>query len=340
MKKKIRPTEVISPVKELYANSDKESADIVFPQDLDVEHYMRIRRIHRVRSYNADSTKKDTKQTIILPVPTELNPQYSVQYKDHPMGIAGSTVVSADGTGDISSAIAHTGKSAAGATESLVNYFTGGNTPEEDKKISGLATTISGLSAAALGVNLVTQAGGAVSAGLAAGLGGIGEVIAGVMSNNSVAVNPQMAVLFDGVGFRSFQFSYKFIPRNSYESNELKKLIDTLKLGMYPTINPENKFLFGYPDEFEIDFSEAIDPYLFKIKRCVLKDVSVNYAGDGVPRFYDSTGAPVVVELNMTFQEVQILTQNDFTDPWDLETGSGPLDTSPSDPIGSHAMEI
>ena len=72
-----------------------------------------------------------------------------------------------------------------------------------------------------------------------------------------------------------------------------------------------NKLAFNYPDEFEIEFSTTVAPFLYQIGRCVLKSFNVSYNGQGVPQFFSGTQAPIEVDIQLGFQEVHIETRND-----------------------------
>ena len=70
-----------------------------------------------------------------------------------------------------------------------------------------------------------------------------------------------------------------------------------------------NKLAFNYPDEFEIEFSTTVAPFLYNIGTCVLKSFNVSYNGQGVPQFFSHTQAPIEVDIQLGFQEVHIETR-------------------------------
>ena len=70
-----------------------------------------------------------------------------------------------------------------------------------------------------------------------------------------------------------------------------------------------DKLAFNYPDEFEIEFSTTVAPFLYNIGTCVLKSFNVSYNGQGVPQFYANTQAPIEVDIQLGFQEVHIETR-------------------------------
>jgi hypothetical protein len=170
-------------------------------------------------------------------------------------------------------------------------------------------------------------AGGAAT--LAAGkLGSLGTAVAGAVSVNSflqgaglqagLALNPHMAVLFKSVGLRTFGFQYKFIARNQQESNTIRDIITTLKYHMHPEFYAGN-LAFKYPDSFEIDFSSNRKNWLFTIKNSVLTDLTVNYNGENMPIFFEDVGAPVSIDIQMTFQETEIFTKADYPEQHEVD---------------------
>ena len=132
-----------------------------------------------------------------------------------------------------------------------------------------------------------------------------------------------MAVLFKGVDMREHSFNYKFIARNQQESIAIQKIINAYKYHMHPEY-AAGSLAFKYPDEFEISFADAIAGNLYKIGTCVLKTMTVNYNGEGIPLFFDQSGAPVSIEIQLAFQETKIITRGD------LDSGlPQPVNTTP-----------
>ena len=54
-----------------------------------------------------------------------------------------------------------------------------------------------------------------------------------------------------------------------------------------------------------------LQKHLNKIKPWVLTDFDVEFGGNGSFGMFASSGAPSVVNLSMTFQEVQLITRSD-----------------------------
>jgi hypothetical protein len=119
--------------------------------------------------------------------------------------------------------------------------------------------------------------------------------------------NPFREVLFESVDYRTFNFRYKFFPKNKSESQKVFKIIETLKKHMHPELTA-GKLFYIYPSEFDIQyfFKDKENNYINKFAKCALTDMSVDYGGDQFATFED--GAPVEVGMNLTFKELEQMT--------------------------------
>ena len=143
-----------------------------------------------------------------------------------------------------------------------------------------------------------------------AGVAGAAQIGQGVLAGAGIARNPHLASIFQGVGFRRHQFQYKLIAKNADESNTLRAMIKSFKYGMAPGYRAGDH-IFDYPNEFDISLNAG--DYLFKIGRSVLEDFTVDYTGEGTPAFFEDSGAPYSVVLNMTFKETSIVTKREVS---------------------------
>lgn len=119
--------------------------------------------------------------------------------------------------------------------------------------------------------------------------------------------NPFREVLFESVDYRTFNFKYRFYPKNKNESKKIKDIIQLFKLHMHPEIS-ENKFFYVYPSEFEIQYfyKDKENDYFNKFATCALTGLDVEYGGEQFATFED--GAPVEVGLSLTFRELEQVT--------------------------------
>lgn len=142
-------------------------------------------------------------------------------------------------------------------------------------------------------------------------LGALGDVEALASSSLGVAINPFTVQLFKNMGFRTFTFSYVFLPKDETEYNEVQKIIKTFKKYMHPTRNQATGGVFlGYPAEFEIQYfyRNQENNHLFKISNCALTDLKVEYGGSDFTTFREVPGAPSEMTLQLSFTELEILT--------------------------------
>jgi len=138
----------------------------------------------------------------------------------------------------------------------------------------------------------------------------------GSMIGKGLAVNPYLAMLFNGISMRDHPFTFEFFARNQNESKMIRDIINRFKYNMLPGFN-KNQFdtgrvLFDYPNIFHIAFMQ--DDFLFAFKPCVLTNMSVNYHQQGDAFYFDIDGkkAPVSIQLQLQFKEMEIITKDDF----------------------------
>jgi hypothetical protein len=125
-------------------------------------------------------------------------------------------------------------------------------------------------------------------------------------------VNPFREVLFESVDYRTFQFSYKFFPKDKDETKKIENIIRTFKQHMHPELT-ENKMFYIYPSEFDIEYfyKDKINPHIHRFARCALTNMSVEYGGEQFVTFED--GSPVEINMSLTFQELEQMTSEGIT---------------------------
>lgn len=125
--------------------------------------------------------------------------------------------------------------------------------------------------------------------------------------------NPHMAMMFKGVEFRTFPFTFQMMARNAEESVAIRAIIKSFKAAMHPAVDEANTRFWVYPDTFNITLYSPDEfrpsPYLFQIKNAVLEHMSVDYAGSGIPSFFGENGAPVDIRMTLQFKELSELTR-------------------------------
>lgn len=127
--------------------------------------------------------------------------------------------------------------------------------------------------------------------------------------------NHNLALLFKGIGFRQFSFTWKLAPKSETETTLLANIIRNLKLFSSPTLSNPTAGWFGYPDEWALTFKSAqegggvIDnPGLPKIGICVMNSIEVNYTPDGLYASFRD-GNPTMVDLSINLTETEIVSR-------------------------------
>lgn len=153
---------------------------------------------------------------------------------------------------------------------------------------------------------------------LGTGIGG-NIVGLGLFAKNGYALNPMLEVLYKGPKNREYIFSFKFIPRNSHEADEIQKIIKTLRFHSAPEYEQAtgaSRFLIP-PSEFEIEFldldgTEAKrNTKLPRLTSSFLTNVDVNYAASGQYSTF-TDGNPIEIMVQLSFTENLLLTKADI----------------------------
>ena len=163
----------------------------------------------------------------------------------------------------------------------------------------------------------------------------------GFVSASGNTPNNYMALVYGGPNeFRQHSFEFKFFPRNFDESNTVRGIINEFKKGTLPRMsNPTGASVSGStltdpffksPRQHKIKFLMGgsgadgfgnSNPYLFEIGTSVITSMGVNYDPQTTVGFH-SNGAPVQIDLSLTFQEIAFEISQDNVDG--ISTSIGP----------------
>ena len=184
---------------------------------------------------------------------------------------------------------------------------------EVKSKISSFAGTASASVGGIDGIqDLITKK---LSAMLVGAVGGNVTVNQLLARQDGVIFNPNKELLFNGVNLRTFNFSFKLMPRNKDESLQVERIIRSFKRNMAPVVGG-SKTGYGFlrtPSIFELQYMNGSrkHPFLHKFKQCFLENCTVNYTGDGFYATYKD-GEPVSMILNLTFKEIEPIYDIDY----------------------------
>jgi hypothetical protein len=178
--------------------------------------------------------------------------------------------------------------------------------------IANSITNVDAFTAPGSGKNVIPEALLYVGANLAPG-----EFVGAASSLLGAVPNPAASQLFQGVGFRRHSFSWTFAAKNADESARIKEIIKKIKMHSLPTYTSSTGAFFNYPDIVQPEFrptstSGSSFPDLYSFKKCVIKECNVNYAPQSTPAFFLGTGAPVLIQLSISLDEMEYLTQEDY----------------------------
>lgn len=201
---------------------------------------------------------------------------------------------------------------------------------------------------------LNTEAGktlGALAGGAATGFvgGNAGEATSLFQQALKVVPNPQLQLIYKGIGLREFQFEFIFTPVSAQEAEAVDQIIKTFEYYSLPATSTGgsiSQYLIP-PQLFTIKFaytgSQGVlgqvgnvfqntlnnligssilngNPTneinnnnrakLFTIGECVLSNITVDYAPNGWAAYQD--GHPVQTRLTLQFKEMMIRTKNNI----------------------------
>ena len=161
--------------------------------------------------------------------------------------------------------------------------------------------------------------GATISGSLIGALGGNVTTNQLISRATGQVLNPNLELLFNGVGLRVFPFSFQFFPRNRTEGIEVMNIIKTLKYEMAPSRNRAENALegifIGAPSIFQLRYMKGADPHPFlnKFLPTFLSDLKVNYTASGAhSTFYD--GTPTHIQVDMQFKEINPIFKEDYED--------------------------
>jgi hypothetical protein len=268
-------------------NSSLKPVTFSYPSDL----MQRVCMFLYLAEYNSqvglgatDRIQHDT--SIALPIPASLLDNLGLDYNTFSLGVLGGPVAQS------LDRIATAGSNGEGARQIATNmmnqtkaeisrlYYNADSANISKAIMMRMASSVSGTLGSAFGISL-----GAVP-------------------------NPHVAVNFNNVKLRTFSFSWKFSPNSAEESNELVSIIQTLQRRSLPK---KDGVLLEYPSQCKIEFRPTPFNDLFKFKPCVIDGINVNYAPNGIPSFFVGTQLPTEIDLNISLQEIQIRTANDYS---------------------------
>jgi len=133
--------------------------------------------------------------------------------------------------------------------------------------------------------------------------------------NRGKVLAPRMELMFEGIGKRSFTYSFTFTPSSETEANMVFDIIKTFRFHAASEYTDSLGFELKIPDQFEIEYytkSSTPNGYLHKIGTCVLESVDVTYGGEKMTWHETSPkgAAPTKTTMALSFKELQVITKD------------------------------
>ena len=156
------------------------------------------------------------------------------------------------------------------------------------------------------------QKGLLASIGVIPGFGGAREAFE---AKEGAIISDRLELAFKGINKRVFQYTFKMIPKNPQEADEIRKIVFAFKANMLPEFVGGNRAgrRLVVPNTFDISYMYvgAENDYLHKISTCVLENMNVTYGGDRYKTFEpDAEGAqPVETTMTLNFKEMELITR-------------------------------
>ncbi|HEY9704150.1 MAG TPA: hypothetical protein V6C58_16990, partial [Allocoleopsis sp.] len=123
--------------------------------------------------------------------------------------------------------------------------------------------------------------------------------------------NPRKNVVFQGIGYRQFQFVYNFFPKSLEEAQRVEEIIKRFRFYSSPQGGETgDTFTFRAPAEFEVKFfiGSEENTKIPRIKRFYMRDLMVDYAPSGRFVSFD-TGFPPEITMSFTAYEKELVTR-------------------------------
>jgi len=179
--------------------------------------------------------------------------------------------------------------------------------------------------AVADGLNRIRSSGGDVGTAFANAIAGQAAGAPGLLTRTTGnVINPNLELLFQSPALRTFGFTFKMSARSEREAKTIIAILRFFKQGMSAQRSESNLFL-KTPYTFGIRYkhrgqSGEEHKYIGKIKECALTSFTVNYTPEGQYATY-SNGPMVSYEMQMQFQELEPIFNDDYDGDQDLDIG-------------------
>lgn len=125
-------------------------------------------------------------------------------------------------------------------------------------------------------------------------------------------------IFYESTSTRQMQFSYSFEPKNMTDVRNVNEIVKTFRKYMLPDIKGDTSYFPKFWAIEETDYEHYTndsfydrDLKLFKFGPAALLSVNTNLTPDQIWRTFES-GDPLQITMNLSFQEIFVLSQADI----------------------------
>ena len=158
-----------------------------------------------------------------------------------------------------------------------------------------------------------TNVGGVIRQGALQFVGGAMGTSAGqllALSQGKV-YNPNVELLYTAPGMRSFDFSFKFVPKNAQEASEMNRIIVNFKKWSAP--KDLQNGMFEVPHVWQVQYMTggSDNDMMNKFKPAACTSVTVQANPQTTMHVAHPDGVPIETVMSLSFREVNIITRSD-----------------------------
>jgi hypothetical protein len=296
--KTIKPAAAVAEQRKQNLNNN---LGLYFPHD--IGHHAMILNFKNYRYGGSTHMQEVSNDSIILPLPKNLQDNLNIKVGADELGIMGSL--------------------AAGATQGGTELASDTNTINSKlKRMFGQGKEEAGSLSAIDSLGEVLNKG--IESGLflaRAGLGGIAPDIAkGMGAGQGTAINPYATLVFSGVDLKVHTFEWLLSPDTPQEAETLRKIIRTIQRHVTPEMDGVigesvskgtlGRGLLKYPAMVDCFFHGINQNFFYRLKTCMVSQFNVDYTPNGIA--LNKGGKPSAVRINMIMTEAAIHTKADY----------------------------
>jgi len=139
----------------------------------------------------------------------------------------------------------------------------------------------------------------------------VDKITSGAAMKAGIASNPYTRTAFEGIDVRGYTFAFRLVAESAKEQNQIRAIERTFRKFLYP--RRAGAVALVYPPLCDITFySEGKrNEYMPNIKPSYLTSLEAVY-NETATTMHKGTGAPLELNLTMSFQEERVLTRDDL----------------------------